>query len=146
MVGCIVTEVVEFSEVHRPMSWGEMDLFGHLNNVHYFRYLEDARIAFLDQLRFFDAKLYSVILKNECEYQHPVTYPDVLITRSYVTDVGHTSFTMLYEIVSKQQGNIVAIGKSVIVIVNPTTFQKQAIPNQVKTHLLSYMMQFKYKD
>ena len=28
-----------------PVAWGEMDAFGHVNNVVYFRYFESARIA-----------------------------------------------------------------------------------------------------
>ena len=71
-------------------------------------------------------------------------YPDTLITRSYVMHVGTTSFTMLYEVVSEQQQQMVALGKSVIVIVTPEIFEKQAIPNHVKAQLLSYMKNFKY--
>lgn len=121
-----------------------MDLFGHLNNVHYFRYLEDTRITFLNQFNFFDAKLYSVILKNECDYKLPVVYPDILTTRSYVSHIGNTSFTMMYEIYSAQQDAVVALGKSVIVIVDPDSFQKQVIPNQVRENLIKYMTEFEY--
>ncbi|WP_347456793.1 thioesterase family protein [Acinetobacter thermotolerans] len=137
---------LQLSKVTRPISWGEMDLFGHLNNVHYFRYLEDARIAFLDQLNFFDNKLYCVILKNECEYKCSVEYPDQLTTISYVTRVGNTSFCMLYEVFSEQQDTVVAIGKSVIVIVDPETMQKREIPAQFRDHLLKYMKEFQYEQ
>lgn len=141
MGGCIVTEL-SLSEVSRPISWGEMDLFGHLNNVHYFRYLEDARIAFLNHLQFFENDLYSVILKNECEYHRPVVYPDHLITHSYVTHVGNTSFTMLYEVFSEQQESLVAIGKSVIVIVDPVSFEKKSLPTEMREKLIEYMQEF----
>ncbi len=144
MVVCIVNSSMQFSEVTRPISWGEMDLFGHLNNVHYLRYMEDARIAFLEQFNFFQENLYSVILKNECDYKAPVIYPDHLITRSFVTHVGHTSFCMLYEIYSKAQHKIVAVGKSVIVIVNQSNFEKQPIPNHIKEKIQAYMTQFTY--
>jgi len=30
--------------------WGDMDAFGHINNTVYFRYFEDARIAYFDQI------------------------------------------------------------------------------------------------
>ena len=30
--------------------WGDMDAFGHVNNTVYFRYFEDARIAYFDQI------------------------------------------------------------------------------------------------
>ncbi|MFT4021246.1 MAG: thioesterase family protein [Acinetobacter sp.] len=141
-----MTDQLKLLEVRRPIFWGEMDAFGHLNNVHYFRYFEDARIAFLGQFNFFEIKLYSVILKNECEYRRPVVYPDTLTTRCYVTHVGNTSFTLLYEVWSEQQQQRVAVGKSVVVIVAPENFKKQAIPDSLKTRLLAYMAQFQYLE
>lgn len=142
MEGCIVTERL-ISEVSRPVSWGEMDLLGHLNNVHYFRYIEDARVAFLNHYERFDQGLYRVILKNECEYLRPVIYPDHLTTRSYVTHVGNTSFIMMYEVFSMQQQGLVAIGKSVIVMVDPISFEKRSIPHEMREKLIHYMQEFK---
>lgn len=98
----------------------------------------------MDQIHFFQEKLYSVILKNECDYKRPVVYPDTLTTRSYVSHVGNSSFTMLYDIYSEQQDAVVAVGKSIIVIVDPVSFQKQAIPQQVRKHLIQYMTEFGY--
>lgn len=144
MVVYIVIKCIERSYVSRPISWGEMDLFGHLNNVHYFRYLEDARIGFLKEINFFDLQLYCVILKNECDYKQPVVYPDTLITTSYVTHVGNTSFTMCYVMKSQQQDCVVALGKSVMVIVDPKTFQKQSIPVHARETLTAYMREFPY--
>ena len=33
-----------------PMRWGEMDALGHMNNVSYFRFFEQARISWFDSL------------------------------------------------------------------------------------------------
>lgn len=128
--------------VSRPIAWGEMDAFGHLNNVHYFRYIEDARIAFLDALNFFEHSLYSVILKNECTYKQPVFYPDTLTTKALVTHVGKSSFVMQYDIYSQAQNCCVASASSVIVLVCKDSFVKQQIPTQMKNDLQRYMQQF----
>ena len=32
-----------------PIRWGDMDAMGHVNNTVYFRYIESARIAWLEQ-------------------------------------------------------------------------------------------------
>ena len=53
--------LTQILSVSRPIAWGEMDAFGHLNNVHYFRYIEDARIAFLDALNFFEYPPYIIV-------------------------------------------------------------------------------------
>ena len=129
-------------QVSRPVSWGEMDAFGHLNNVHYFRYVEDARIAFLDSLNFFSSSLYSVILKNECEYRRPVIYPDTLKTTCHITHVGQSSFSMQYDVWSEQQQCLVAQANSIIVLVDQETFKKQSIPLSMRNHLENHLSQY----
>lgn len=141
-----MTNKIQFSQVTRPISWGEIDLFGHLNNVHYLRYMEDARIEFLNQFQFFKESLYSVILKNECEYKAPVIYPDQLTTRCYVLDIGQTSFSMRYDIYSEVQKKRVAVGTSVIVIVDQIDLKKQPIPPHIKKKIQTYMTKFSYGD
>ena len=39
------------------VAWGDMDAFGHVNNVQYYRYIESARIAYLMALNIFDQVL-----------------------------------------------------------------------------------------
>ena len=36
--------------LNQDIIWGDMDAFGHINNSVYFRYFEDARIAYFDQI------------------------------------------------------------------------------------------------
>lgn len=33
------------------VAWGDMDAFGHVNNVIYYRYIESARLYYLDHLK-----------------------------------------------------------------------------------------------
>jgi acyl-CoA thioester hydrolase len=125
--------------VTRPISWGEMDAFGHLNNVHYLRYAEDARIAFLNTLEFSRDELYSVVLKNECIYKKPVIYPDQLTTKAFVTQIGNSSFVMQYDIYSEQHACCVATASSVLVLVCKKSFEKRPLPAQMKVQLQEYM-------
>ncbi len=36
--------------VEWDVAWGDMDAYGHVNNVVYFRYFEQARIAYLERI------------------------------------------------------------------------------------------------
>ena len=36
--------------LQQDVIWGDMDAYGHVNNTVYFRYFEDARIAYLDKI------------------------------------------------------------------------------------------------
>ena len=131
----ILAENMEKLKVRRPISWGEMDAFGHLNNVHYFRYMEDARIAFMHKINFFCFNLQCIVVKNTCEYFSPVTYPDELITETFVKHIGNTSFIMIYEIKSISKEALVAKGESVIVCVEPINFTKIELPTEIRKNL-----------
>ena len=38
----------------QQVAWGDMDAFGHVNNVIYYRYIESARVCYLDKLNIFE--------------------------------------------------------------------------------------------
>jgi acyl-CoA thioester hydrolase len=33
-----------------PVRWGDMDAYGHVNNTVYFRYMEQVRVEWLEQM------------------------------------------------------------------------------------------------
>ncbi len=39
-----------YAHLDWPVQWGDQDMFGHVNNMVYFRWFESARIKFLEQL------------------------------------------------------------------------------------------------
>jgi len=60
--------------------WGDMDAFGHINNTVYFRYFEDARIAYFDKIGVHEQKeqfdLGPILAKTLCNFRMPLDYPD----------------------------------------------------------------------
>ena len=59
------------------MRWGEMDALGHMNNVAYFRYFEQARISWFDSLEI-DYRPGSegpILGTISCKYLRPAIYP-----------------------------------------------------------------------
>ena len=44
-----MNELAQYPVIHeQAVAWGDMDAFGHVNNVLYYRYIESARIRYLD--------------------------------------------------------------------------------------------------
>jgi len=121
--------------------WGEMDSFGHLNNVHFFRYMETARIDYLEQTDFFKGDwkvgkgLGPILLKIECTYLSPVHFPDTLTISCSTTKIGNTSFHMEHGIYSQQQQKLVAEGKSIIVLFDYDKQSKTPIPDHLRKKL-----------
>ncbi len=87
-------------EVVVPIRWGDMDAFGHVNNTVYFRYMEIARIGWLDSI----AQQAGVpgqgpvVVNAFCNFLLQLEYPGELRVRMFVANPGRSSFETYYEI------------------------------------------------
>ena len=118
-----------------PVAWGEQDAFGHLNNVVYFRYMENVRMHFLERigiLRSHAESGISVLLASTtCDFKKQVHWPQRLTIRTGCTRIGTTSFTMGYA-VTDEEGSEVATGTSVQVMFDFGRATKVAVPDAVR--------------
>ena len=76
------------------LRWADMDAQGHVNNVQYFRYMEQARIEWLDATGCRgDAGVYGPVVKTAgCTFQRALVYPaeieEFLFTHPKVAQVA----------------------------------------------------------
>ena len=75
----------------QKVAWGDMDAFGHVNNVMYYRYIESARIEYFDRLNVFDQDVLTVVASSQCKYLKPVFYPDVLHIGARVEEMRNSA-------------------------------------------------------
>ncbi|HEX2618177.1 MAG TPA: acyl-CoA thioesterase [Flavobacteriales bacterium] len=119
-----------------PVAWGEQDLFGHVNNIVYFRYFESVRMHYLERigvLRSHHEHRVGVILASTtCDFKQPVEWPQRLRVSTGVDQVGNTSFTMRYRI-SNEAGAVVATGTSVQVMYDYAQSAKTPVPEAIRT-------------
>jgi len=107
-------------QIEQVVAWGDMDAFGHVNNVQYLRYFESARVRFFadipGQEGFADA-VKPVLANISCEYKRPVVYPDTLTLHVGVKFMGNSSFMMACEMHSEKVG-LAAKAECTIVMFN----------------------------
>ena len=118
-----------------PVAWREMDAFGHVNNVVFFRYFESARIEYFRLLNGDDigkGAIVPILANTECNFLRPVHFPDRLIAEARISRVGNSSFTMEYRLTSTEQDTLVAEGKAVVVNVDPQTGKSAPLSEEVK--------------
>ena len=85
------------------MRWSDMDLLGHVNNVVYVDYLQEARV---DMLRTHGPAAQTgelaegvVVVRHEVHYEAPLTFEFRPVSiESWVTEIRAASFTMAYEV------------------------------------------------
>lgn len=103
-----------------PVAWGEMDAFQHVNNVVYARWIETARMLYLERIGF--ARQMSeggtgpILARTVIDYRLPLTYPDGVRVDATVTRIGRSSFTMAFRVFSEAQQAEAAAGEQVMVV------------------------------
>lgn len=120
----------------QTVAWGDMDAFGHVNNVQYYRYIESARIAYLMALNIFDQDILTVVASSQCKYLRPVFYPDVLHIGARIEELRNSAFRMHYVLWSETQNQVVATGEAVMVCVDKLTSKKLNIPDTIRQKII----------
>ena len=133
--------LVDFPIVVRvPVHWGEMDAFGHVNNIIYFRYCETARILYFERCGFMasyeDDHIGAILHSTSCRFRRPLHFPDTVLTGTRVTDLEDDRFTMAYRVVSLDQQAIAAEGSGLIVSYDYTGREKTSLPDPVRGRIL----------
>ena len=117
-----------------PVAWGEMDAFGHVNNIVYFRYFETARIAYFEKLdvpEFLGRDPIGPILaETTCRFRAALSYPDTVSIGARVASIGEDRFVMRYAVFSHRLGRLAAEGEGTLVCYDYRANRKAAVPDR----------------
>jgi acyl-CoA thioester hydrolase len=112
------------------VQWGEMDALGHLNNTVYLRYMESARIDYLNRLNFWTPDVAPILKATSCKYIKPIVFPDAVTVGTRISALHTHGFLMEYCIATEKLG-VCAIGDANIVAFNYALGTKIELPPAV---------------
>ena len=120
-----------------PIRWGDMDAYGHVNNTIYFRFMEQCRVEYLEQLGFKVRPEGSapVIINASCTFLIPLNYPGTVDIRMYCGQPGRSSIPTYYEIRLQGDDTLYATGESKIVWMDVASGKSVAIPDELRVQL-----------
>lgn len=100
------------------IQWGNQDAFGHVNNIHYFQWMESGRIDYLFKLgiAITSEGVGPILAAINCNYRKQISFPDSIVVGTRITNVGRTSMTIEHQIWSEQNNAIAADGESTVVM------------------------------
>jgi len=85
-----------------PMRWADLDMLGHVNNVVYVDYLQEARVDMFRSHGQRDSGELTegvVVVRHEVNYQAPLTFRFRPVKiECWVTEIRAATFTMAYEV------------------------------------------------
>jgi acyl-CoA thioester hydrolase len=122
--------------VEVPVVWGEMDAFGHVNNIVYFRYFETARIAYFEKLDVPEFlrqdPLGPILAETTCRFRAALSYPDTVSVGARVASVGEDRFVMHYAVFSHRLGRLAAEGEGTLVCFDYRANRKAPLPENLR--------------
>lgn len=131
------------------LRFGDEDSYGHVNNVRYFQFLEDARVqlmsradggpSFMDTI---DADHYTLVGRQEIEYLAPLNFSTVpAAVDLWTTAVGASSFELGYAVRDRVEaaGSVTsAIAATTMVLVSRSTGRPVRLSDPQKDILRSW--------
>ncbi|MFP7300392.1 acyl-CoA thioesterase [Neobacillus niacini] len=115
----------------------ESDALGHINNVSYFIYLEQARVEFiLDNEIVPNLENWSfVLVSTHCDYKQQIYINERIVINTYLKEIGRSSFTLVHEFVHKERGDLLAYGEAVLVHFDFEKQKSSPIPDAIRTKM-----------
>jgi len=119
-----------------PIRWGDMDALGHVNNIMYFRYFEQARLDWYESLGSTALGTESsgfVIVDNHAEYLKPLIYPANITVSMGAHSPGRSSFITSYTICDENQ--LYTVGSAKVVWVDISKNKSIPLPDNIRRML-----------
>ena len=136
--------------------WGDMDSYGHVNNVFFIRYLEDTRFALftpplgdnalsdvpgeLSVFDLFPQGSNGLVAGHRIEYRAPLGYENGPIrSLLWITRIGTTSFDIGYRLESFNASAVYAIASTTLVLAGTESNRPVEIPQRLRDTLAQWL-------
>lgn len=106
--------------VYRRFS--DLDPLGHVNNVVFHDYLQEARMGLVRDIELVRSEDYAqVVVKQEITHRKPLLLsPEPIVIEVWLTHLGNSTYTIAYRILD-EHGDVAALASTVMAVVDPAT-------------------------
>lgn len=105
-----------------PVRWSDLDAYGHVNNVKFYDYVQQARIALIGETVQWSPEDVWMVARQDVQYRAPLDFrTEPYAVATWVTAVGSRSFTLAAEVRDPGSGTVYATAGTVVVGTRPLT-------------------------
>jgi acyl-CoA thioester hydrolase len=117
--------------VHRfPLTvrWSDLDSYGHVNNVKYYDYVQEARINLITSTIGWEPEAVWMVVRQDLEYLKPIDFrTEPYEVGTAVAAIGNRSFTLAAEIRDPVSRTVYATARTVVVGDSPLTDDQRSL-------------------
>lgn len=120
------------------IDWSEMDLFSHVNNVAFMKYVQAGRVTYWEQIGL--TKMHTdldhgpMLASTACTFLKPLHYPGSIIIQTRLEFIKTTSFGLHHQIVNEKK-EVCAEAHDVVVMFDFGKGQKMEIPEEIRKNI-----------
>lgn len=121
------------------IDWSELDLYGHVNNVAFMKYIQASRVNFWDTIGITqmhqETNIGPMLASTSCQFKKPLFYPGNIKIIAKVNFIKNTSFSFCHTIYDNQQ-DIAAEAEDVMVMFDFNKDEKVVTPDDIRKLLV----------
>jgi len=121
-----------------PTRWMDNDVYGHVNNVHYYSYFDTAVNQFLIERGVLDihrGEVIGYVVETACSYFLPVAFPDRVDAGIRVAHIGNSSVRYEIGLFRNDEAQLAAAGSFTHVYVERSAGKSVPVPGAVRAVL-----------
>lgn len=121
-------------EIQRRFS--DLDPLGHVNNVAFHDYLQEARMGLIGDLdAVVNDDFAQIVVSQEIRHVRPLGYSrEPVVIEATVTDIARTSYSIVYRVLD-ENGDIAAEATTRLAVVDPVSGRPIRMPESLRERL-----------
>lgn len=120
------------------LDWSEMDMFGHINNVMFFKFIQASRVNYWDRINLMrdyeTKKIGPILASSSCLFKKPLVFPGNIITRVRTEFIKNSSLGLHHQILNDKK-EVAAEAQDVIVLFDFSKNEKITIPAEWRKNI-----------
>ncbi|HLP06317.1 MAG TPA: thioesterase family protein [Paludibacter sp.] len=122
-------------ELRLRIDWSELDALGHVNNLQIMKYVQSARVNYLDKVDLLemhaDGKIGVILASIHTQFLKPLFFPGDVAVFSRIEYVKTSSFKLLHEIYN-DKNELVAEATDILVMYDYHKGHKVPVPDVLR--------------
>ncbi|HAA93001.1 MAG TPA: thioesterase [Rhodospirillaceae bacterium] len=121
-----------------PTRWMDSDVYGHVNNVEYYSYMDtvvNMHLVGSGVLDFETSPAFGVVVETGCKFLGEIRYPELIQAGIRVTKLGNSSVTYQIGLFRASDDELAALGHFVHVYVDRGSRRPVRVPDDFRAIL-----------
>jgi acyl-CoA thioester hydrolase len=117
------------------IDWSDLDLYQHVNNVSFMRFLQSGRVNFWEATGIYknynSTSRGTMLVSTHCDFKKSLYYPGTAVVKTKLGYMKNSSFSLKHLILN-EDGKICAEGEDVVVCYDFDENKTFRIPNELR--------------